>query len=216
MTDMPERPILSILCATVENRCDLFARLHAHLKKQADGRPVEIVVACDAKQISIGAKRQQLLERATGDYVAFVDDDDWVSDDYVDRILNAVATKPDCVGFEISCTFNGGPIKRAVTSIRYKTWGDNQDGFAFVRPIYHKSVVRRELALKVGFPDLRYAEDRWYSDRIMKWVKTEVFVPATLYHYRFRSEPFNQKYGILSKRSMKGVNFAHKRRPFQH
>lgn len=209
-------PRLSLLLATVENRADLFAKLYAHLEAQAKDKPVELVVACDAKQISIGKKRQNLLEQAKGDYVAFIDDDDWVADDYVDRILTALEASPDCVGFLINCTSNGGPVRKAITSMRYPRWIENHDGYAHCRSIYHKSVVKRELALKVGFPDMRYAEDRWFSDGIMRIVKTEAFVDAVLYHYRFRSEPFNSKYGIHSKRSQKGINYEHKRRPFQH
>jgi glycosyltransferase involved in cell wall biosynthesis len=211
------RPVLSILLATVENRADLFAKLRAHLQAQAKGRSVELVIACDNKEISIGEKRQQLLERAAGDYVAFIDDDDWCSNDYIDRILHALERKPDCVGFEISCTFNGGESQKAVTSIRYPAWSDNQDGYRFVRSIYHKSVIRRDLALQVGFPDLRYAEDKIFSEGIMKLVKTEVFIPHVLYFYRFTREPFAKKYGFpAAQKSMKGVNYGHKRRPFQH
>jgi len=42
--------------------------------------------------MTIGAKRNQLLHRAKGDYVAFVDDDDLVSSDYVNKVLSAVST----------------------------------------------------------------------------------------------------------------------------
>lgn len=189
-------PRLSILLATVVGRAELFAKLHAHLSAQAEGKPVELVVACDNKEISIGRKRQQLLERAKGDYVCFVDDDDWTSDDYVDRILEALKTGPDCVGFLITCTTNGKNPVKAITSMRYPVWAENRDGFSHCRSVYHKSPVRRDLALRVGFPDLRYGEDRIFSTGIMKLVKTEVFIPHVCYLYRFRSEPFNAKYGI--------------------
>ncbi len=212
----PDSPRLSILLATVENRADLFALLHAELTRQAKGRPVELVVACDAKQISIGRKRQNLLLEAKGEYVCYIDDDDWVSPDYVDQILKALEDAPDCVGFEISCTSNGGQPVSAIVSMRYQAWGDNQDGYRYVRSTYHKSPVRRQIALRVGFPDLRYGEDKVYSQGVMRLVKTETFIKAVLYHYRFRSEPFGKKYGIENMRFVKGVNHAHVRRPFQH
>lgn len=192
-------PRLSILLATVLSRQNLFAKLLLHLQAQAEGKPVELVIACDNKEISIGKKRQQLLERATGDYVCFVDDDDWVSDDYVDRILAAIETNPDCVGFLITCTTNGRDPKKAIASLKYRQWADNVDGYHYVRSPYHKTPVRREIALKAGFPDLRYAEDKIYSNGILKHLKTEVFVSQVLYQYRYRNEPFNQKYGIVTK-----------------
>lgn len=189
-------PRLSILLCTVISRANLFALLHAHILKQADGKRVEVLVACDNKEISIGKKRQNLLEQATGDYVCYVDDDDWVADDYVDRILAALESGPDCVGFLITCTTNGRNPKSAIASMRYKEWGENRDGYAHTRGCYHKTPCRREIALKVGFPDLRYAEDKPYARGVTARVRTEVFVPHVLYHYRFRSEPFAAKYGI--------------------
>ena len=189
-------PTLSILLATVQARAELFAKLHAHLLRQAEGRSVEILVACDNKEISIGKKRQNLLEQAAGDYVCFVDDDDWCSDDYVDRLLTALSDSPDCVGFLITCTTNGKNPVKAIASMRYPVWCENRDGYAHCRSIYHKTPVLRDLALKVGFRDLRYGEDRHFSEGVMKLVRKEVFVPHVLYHYRFRSEPFAAKYGI--------------------
>jgi hypothetical protein len=174
----------------------MFALLHAEILRQSEGRSVEVLVACDNKEISIGKKRQNLLEQATGNYCAFIDDDDFVAPDYVDKILSALETKPDCVGFKIHCTTNGGNPQSAITSIRYPKWVDNVDGYAHCRSVYHKSPVRRELALQVGFPDLRYSEDRVYSIGIMKLVKTEVFIDSVLYFYRFRTEPFAKKYGF--------------------
>jgi hypothetical protein len=192
----PLPPRLTIALPTVVNRADLFAKLHTHIAAQCEGKPVEIIIACDAKEISIGKKRQNLLEQAKGDYVVFIDDDDWVAADYVDKILAALATSPDCVGFLISCTTNGNRPVMAKASMHYKEWAENRDGYAHVRSTYQKTPVRRELALKAGFPDLRYGEDRIYSAAVVKLVKTEAFINAVLYNYRYKPEPFHAKYGI--------------------
>lgn len=189
-------PVLTICLPTVTNRCDLFAKLHAHILAQCVGKPVEVIVACDAKEISIGKKRQNLLEQATGDWVVFIDDDDFVADNYVDAILAALTKNPDCVGFLISCTTNGKRPVKAKASMCYKQWAENVDGYAHVRSPYQKTPIRRSIALQAGFPDLRYGEDRIYSKKVVALVKTEVFVDAVLYHYKFRSEPFDVKYGI--------------------
>lgn len=213
------QPKLSLLLATVENRAAIFALLHAELLKQAEGKPVEILVACDAKQISIGKKRQNLLEQATGDYVASIDDDDWISTDYVDRMLKAAEAGKDCIGFEIQCTFNDSKPVKACTSMKYKIWGEHEDGYRFTRSIYHKSGVRREMALKAGFPDMRYGEDKIFSQAVMRLVKTEEFIPHVMYYYRFKSEPFAEKYGLpraMERRLVggKGIDLNHVRRKF--
>lgn len=189
-------PRFSILLCTVQNRATLFAKLHAEILRQSEGKPVEVLVACDNKEISIGKKRQNLLTQATGDYCAFIDDDDFISPDYVDSILAALESNPDCVGFKITCTTNGANSQKAIASIRYSQWMEGVDGFAHARSTYHKTPHLRSIGLKVGFPDLRYGEDRPYSAGLMRHVKTESFIDKVLYHYRFRTEPFATKYGL--------------------
>jgi hypothetical protein len=193
---MSDAPRLTIALATVVNRAALFALLHAEVKRQAEGKPVEILVACDDKEISIGKKRQNLLEQATGNHICFIDDDDWISTDYVDSILTALETNPDCVGFKITCTTNGYYPASAIASMRYQQWCDGRDGYAHCRSPYHKTPARTTIARQVGFPDLRYGEDRIYSEGITRLIKTESFVDKVLYFYRFNTENFATKYGL--------------------
>jgi hypothetical protein len=62
---------LSILIATVHERAEMLTKLLGKFEGQrSDG--VEIVVMSDNKEISIGAKRQRLLERAQGDWVVYL------------------------------------------------------------------------------------------------------------------------------------------------
>ena len=51
---------------------------------------VEIVKFIDKGELTIGAKRNQLVKRSKGEYIAFIDDDDLVSFDYVSKILKAI------------------------------------------------------------------------------------------------------------------------------
>lgn len=187
---------LSILLPTIESRKEVFALLFAHLATQAKDLPVELVVDCDNKQVSIGAKRQRLLEKARGEYIVFVDDDDWVINDYVQSILDN--TGSDAIGFQIECTDHAKPDVRELASAsrKYTDWGDNKDGFRYVRSIYHKTPVRRELALKAGFKDMRFAEDYDYSMRVMPLIQSEAYIPKVMYYYRFKYEEHSAKYGI--------------------
>lgn len=79
--------ILSILVCTTHDRKDMFDKLHEELNRQrwASGMDseVEILYECDNKEISVGAKRQLLIERATGEFVVFIDSDDWVSTNFI-------------------------------------------------------------------------------------------------------------------------------------
>ena len=88
---------LSILICHVPERAEKLERLMDVLRPQLnDG--VEVLIETDAREMTIGAKRNLLLEKAKGQYVCFVDDDDLVPPYYVAKILEAISKHPDCIG----------------------------------------------------------------------------------------------------------------------
>jgi glycosyltransferase involved in cell wall biosynthesis len=132
---------------------------------------VEIIVEGDAGEMTVGKKRNILLEKASGDYVCFVDDDDMVPDYYVSHILAAIGTEwlsypvlnyvdvraeqnavvthhknPDVVGLKGHYTVGDGKPQTFIHSLRYKEW-KTVDGI-YQRNPNHLNPVRRELALK--------------------------------------------------------------------
>jgi glycosyltransferase involved in cell wall biosynthesis len=206
--------VLSILIATIRGRERSFAALFEHLSAQclrqgglaagdAPG-PVEILWEKDNKQISIGAKRQRLLERARGRFVVFVDDDDWVSDHYVSRICEAIEAHPDvdCIGLIGEQTTDGANPESFVGSLRYREWAEDRDGYRYVRSPYHKNPVSRAAALRAGFRDERFGEDQSFSRRLLDTLHREYFIgDAVLYHHRYTTDvPHDRKYGIVAER----------------
>ena len=190
-------PILSILICTTIDRRELFELLHSEFLKQCHGLDVELLYEEDDKTISVGAKRQKLLLRAQGKYVVYFDSDDWPMPDYVIEIMTALQQEPDCVGFLIAMTTNGKNPQVCCHSLRFKVWEKNRHGYHYVRGVTHFNPVLRKLALLVGFPDIRFGEDKYYSDRITRICKREVFINKKLFHYRYtNSVPHKQKYGI--------------------
>ena len=73
---------LSILICSLASRADKLQRLMNVLQPQINDS-VELLVKTDNGEMPIGKKRNLLLEEASGAYIAFVDDDDLVSEDYV-------------------------------------------------------------------------------------------------------------------------------------
>ena len=161
------------------------------------GANVEVIVASDNKVISVGRKRQLLLEEAKGEYVSGVDSDDSIHPDYIKDILEAIKNNPgvDHVGFEEDCTINGEKSK-SIFSIRHKQWDENKDGYDHIRCANPKSVIKREKALQIGYQDLRYSEDRVFSEAVTAILETEVFIPKPLYFYQHVSSDHNTRYGI--------------------
>lgn len=196
-------PTLSILICTIPGREGTLARLMAQLKEQSEGKAVEILIDARPKAnttggVSVGTKRQALLEQSTGKYVCYIDDDDTVADDYIDTLLSAAKADPDCIGFKLMCHFKNNPCT-AVHSIRY-AWKENVDGFRYVRSPHHLTPVKREIAIQVGFNDKRSGEDRDYSNGLVGKLKSEVFIDRHLYNYLYLEQPAHIKYGIPKNR----------------
>jgi len=172
---------LSILICTINGREKKLDRLLQILDKQKN-RMEEILIEKDDKQMTTGAKRNILLQKAKGDYVAFIDDDDTVSEDYIPQILKAVRTNPDCVGIQgIINSRATNTNKKFTHSIKYKSWFS--DGVVYYRCPNHLNPIKRSIALSVGFPNITKQEDKAFSLAIRPLLKTEVCINNILYYY---------------------------------
>lgn len=202
--------LLSVLIATVRDREAMLNELLGIFSDQIShyfinsGRdlPVEIIVASDNKEISIGNKRQQLLEESRGKFVCFFDDDDSPNGKYLEMLVNVIEENEDidCIGIRGVMTTNGIDPKTWCHRLGYKIIGDGNrllpEGYHYIRPIIHFNPVLRERAIEAGFKDLRYGEDMDYAGRLE--LKKEYFLDQTLFHYRYSNkEAFKKKYGII-------------------
>jgi hypothetical protein len=161
---------------------------------------VQVLFEEDRKEMSIGAKRQKLLDRARGKYIVYFDSDDKPRDYYLTECIKAIdENAPDCIGFKILMTTNGDNPQLCEHSLKHKKWIDryNKDGITYARNVTHFNPVRRELAQQAGFTDTRYGEDRIYSDKLTPLCKTETYIDKIMFDYRYSNHvPHNQKYGI--------------------
>ena len=182
---------LSLLVCSITSRADLLGRLMGVLRPQLVP-DVEVLTSIDegvldpatsAPVIPVGRKRNELLDRAQGDYIAFVDDDDLVSSDYVTKILEAIQTGPDCCGMEGEITFDGKNPRKFIHSLRYDHWFEKDN--VYYRNPNHLSPVKRLLAVATRFPDISYVEDREYSKNLLPRLKTEVYIPGIIYYYLY-------------------------------
>lgn len=187
---------LTVMIPSTFDRRDITEKLRVYLESISIGYSVFIDVFYDDKTLSIGKKRQLMVERADSEYVVGVDSDDWVSDDYISSIMTALESNPDCVGFEIECSGLKG--KTASASNQWSEWGEKRGRFYYVRTPYQKNPTRRDIVLEIGYKDKRYAEDSCYSKRLKDsgLIKTEVYIPRVLYYYRYKYQNPKKKYGI--------------------
>lgn len=180
-------PRLSILIATVGEREERFKRLVEVLKPQVEsyGDKIEVLVFWNNCEKSIAEIRQSLIEEARGVYVAFVDDDDMVPDYYCDRIMNALQTNPDQVGWVQQLYWDGVKTKPTFHSIKYDGW--SEDVNAYYRECSHLNPIKREIALKIPFTGYDGPEDLNWAQRVASFVDTEEYIDDVMYLYYYNS-----------------------------
>lgn len=177
---------LSILICSLNSRSEKLERLMRILAPQIDDS-VEIITNIDNGELKIGAKRNELVRKSQGEYISFVDDDDLVSEDYVRKILNAIVEKPDCCGIQGIITFQGQSPRMFIHSLQYKTWFEKNE--VYYRCPNHLNPVKREIAIKVAFPEENFGEDRNYSERLLPLLNTEKFINGVIYRYLYEKGP---------------------------
>lgn len=177
--------LLSILIPTMPQRSLLLARLMDVLAPQlADD--IEVLTDDEMPPVMRGTKRNRLMDRAAGDYVCSIDDDDLISPKYIAKIRQALWSKPDCVGFKVRRYVDGREIGYAIHSIKWQKSNDCQwsNWWEFRRVPNHLNPVRRELALATRFDDEKDAgEDHDFANRLRPLLKREVFIDEYLYFY---------------------------------
>lgn len=176
-----------MLVPAVTTRTAMAHKLLAKLEAQATPE-VELICLLDNKKRSTGKKRDNLLRLAQGDYVAFVDDDDDVTDDYVSSIIQATADNPDVVVFDHLCWLNGqGPFVVHPGLAYPNEEAHKLDGrwVDVTRQPLHTSAWRRSLALQSHFPDIMYGEDWGWAESLVRVARTESRINRPLYYYRY-------------------------------
>lgn len=175
---------LSILIATMPCRRDKLANLRQVLDRQLT--PEVEVITDISMNYNIGTKRNKLLGLASGKYVVFIDDDDLISSDYIEKILEACKSDCDCIGISGVITTNGRNEMQWHISKDYMGWFERKN--VYYRTPNHISPVKRELALLAGFPEISFGEDYHYSMNLLPMLKTETKIPCNIYFYRYVSK----------------------------
>lgn len=181
--------VLSILIPTMPKRSGLLKRLLNALQPQCTDQ-VEILTFSDEGRITTGRKRNDLLKRAQGKYVVFIDDDDLVSDTYVADILQAAEHDTDCITFNGWMKTDGQNHKQFRFSIQYPYTEVTFEGKqVYLRYPNHLTPIKREIALQVQFPNISMGEDYAWATEIhnRKLIKSERKINKELYFYLYRT-----------------------------
>ena len=176
---------LSILiCSLTERRNIFLDRLLDKLEPQVKDKNVELLVFSDNAKRSIGQKRNDAIKMANGKYTCFIDDDDLVSDDYVDLILKEIRDwSPDVIVFDALITFDEQRPK-LVKYGREFDYCEKEE--AYYRHPNHL-MVHKKSNITEWFQDIKTGEDDEWASRMLDRIVTQSRIEKILYYYEYRT-----------------------------
>jgi hypothetical protein len=157
----------SVLIPTIPGREEklrnLIRSIYDKVARICPDLRLEICLSFDNRETSVGTKRQQLLTQAKGKYLSFIDDDDEITDAYVE---------------DLKACFDGGhPVMRLRGQISPYTFTHSLEnslattmarGEVFLRPPNHLNPMMADVAKFVQFKDAVRGEDLEWTLRMSK------------------------------------------------
>jgi len=125
--------------------------------------------------ISIGLKRQRMLNRVTSKYVVNIDDDDDISSEYFSEIKKGIDLDVDAIGIS-SVRFTNGEIDYC------QKWGiKNPASFERTTILGHLCPVKTSIAKKVGYRDFGEGEDFDHMVRLQEHLHFAYYIQKVIY-----------------------------------
>lgn len=155
----------SILIPSLPARRELRQRLLDVLEPQIEGYDdIEILILEDNRKREYGPKMQALVELAQGEYLSFIDDDDLVSEDYIEK-LYPLMDGVDCVGMTGSITLDGESWVPVYYSLENRNWINRPPKY-YKRGPQHLTPIKTNLVRQVPWEG-GYGADFLWNKRIL-------------------------------------------------
>jgi glycosyltransferase involved in cell wall biosynthesis len=184
---------LSILIPSIPERLEYLNKLIVQLNSQRayvnHTHPtlgdIEIVIDDSVSYLlggkTVGQKRDDLVQRAKGEYLCFLDDDDEVPSNYVEELLRGASWGFDVVTFNslFKCDTYWALIDMSLSNPNNEATPNG----VVRRNAWHICPIRSEIAKKHRFTDKNNAEDWDWMSRVLKDVHTEYKSHMILHQY---------------------------------
>jgi glycosyltransferase involved in cell wall biosynthesis len=181
---------ISILIPTLNSRHRLFAEVLADVRRQIAETPeirVEVLWESDNGELTLGAKRNVLVDRCQGKYHCFIDDDDVLAPYFLRTFVPMIQSRIDydCASF-VGAHYHAGKFMKLFNhSLLYKDWFETPE--RYYRCPSPMNLIKTSIARQVRYKDIRNTEDHEFSMRLLQsgllTTEFEVNPNRPLYHY---------------------------------
>lgn len=188
--------ILSILIPTLPEPHrilflkDMVANLNFQISALGLNDQVEIIIDDRDHKVTTGEKRNDLMDRATGKYTWYVDEDDYLFPYAIEEIIEASKKDPDVICFNGFMTTDGKDRVDFELRLGHPYCATQRDGKEFyLRFPNHIVPMKREKIKHIRFRHVTLGEDYPWAQKIndLGLLKTQEIIDKDIYHYRCRS-----------------------------
>ena len=159
---------------------NLIQSIHEFRQRVCPALRIAVAVGFDNREVSIGTKRQNMLQAAEGKYVSFVDDDDKVTVHYFEDAAACIAGNFDCMRLR-------GQISRwtFTHSLANKLTDPMANETTFLRPPNHLNVMKADIAKNIKFRDATNGEDLDWTIKLARtgFLRSEYRSDESRIHY---------------------------------
>jgi hypothetical protein len=160
----------------------LIRSIHEFRQRVCPDIRIAITIGFDNREMTIGTKRQTMLQAAEGKYVSFIDDDDAVTLHYFEDAAACIRGNFDCMrlrGQISQLTFTHSTANKLTDPMANET--------TFLRPPNHLNVMKADIAKTIKFRDATNGEDLDWTMKLARtgFLRTEFQSDETRIHYLY-------------------------------
>lgn len=155
-------------------------------KFQNNDSRIKIINQTNQKQ---GAARNNGVRSANGEYIGFVDSDDWVDFSYYEELYNTAKSYEADIALAANVRVGGRKTKKRLNITAVEVFSDIQDKFDVNQQWKNEcptnKIYKREMLLNkdIFFPEHVFCEDKLFTIRAVWEANKIVTVPNVNYYY---------------------------------